>query len=220
MFCFAPCFVRLLFEDSVYFFGDINDGWIRYVVRTSDTVTTVRCCQWYVQPLHPAVSRGNESYCWHPVPQRLGHYCVSMNVSVLLCNYLKFKHNASYFQTTSCHYSSVISWLVENSWMLQIYHSSWSDTHLSDVDDIFSCSRYFIGKANGILVKFGSRDSLILTKLLTSFCMSLYGCALWSHDSCAVKHLDVCMNNCLRHIWPRNGPTSILHSVSGCSSVL
>ena len=31
-------------------------------VHTSDTVTTVRRCQWYTQPLSPAVCRWNESY--------------------------------------------------------------------------------------------------------------------------------------------------------------
>ena len=142
-----------------------------------------------------------------------------MNVSVFLTTW-KFKHNASYFQTTWQYIALSFRGLWENFWMLQIYHSSWSDTHLSDVDDIFSCSCDFIRKANGILVEFGSCDPLFLTKLLTCFRMSLYGCALWSHDSCAVKHLDICMSNCLRHICPRNGPTSILHSVSGCSSVL
>ena len=65
-------------------------------------------------------------------------------------------------------------------------------TNLSDGDDIFRCSRDFIRKANGILVKFGSCDPFVLTKLLTCFCMSFYGCALWSLDSCAIKNLDVC----------------------------
>ena len=37
-----------------------------------------------------------------------------------------------------------------------------------------------------------------LTKLHSSFCMSFYGCALWSLESGAIKHLDVCIK---RHIW-------------------
>ena len=66
--------------------------------------------------------------------------------------------------------------------------------NLLDRDDIFRCSNDFIRNANGILVKFGSCDPFVLTKLyFTSFCMSFYGCAVWSLDSCAVKHLDVCM---------------------------
>ena len=46
--------------------------------------------------------------------------------------------------------------------------------------------------------------------------MSFYGCAVWSLDSCAVKHLDVCINVC-----EVSGKchTSLLHSLSCCSSV-
>ena len=93
--------------------------------------------------------------------------------------------------------------------------------NLMDGDDIFRCSRDFVRKANGILIKFGFCDPFILTKLLTCFCLSLYGCALWSLDSRAIKHLDVSINNCLRRIWslPRNCHTSFLHAVSGCNSV-
>ena len=51
--------------------------------------------------------------------------------------------------------------------------------NLSDGDDIFRCSRDFIRKANGILVKFGSCDPFVLTKLLTCsvcpFMVVLYG---------------------------------------------
>ena len=92
--------------------------------------------------------------------------------------------------------------------------------NLTDGDDIFRCSRDFVRKANGILIKFRFCDHFILTKLLTCFCLSLYGCALWSLDS-RVKHLDVSINNCLRRIWslPRNCHTSFLHTVSGCNSV-
>ena len=42
----AAGFVWLLFEGGVYFFGksgDINDSWIRYKVRTSETVMVARC---------------------------------------------------------------------------------------------------------------------------------------------------------------------------------
>ena len=89
--------------------------------------------------------------------------------------------------------------------------------NLMDGDDIFRCSRDFVRKANGILIKFEFCDPFNLTKLLTCFCLSLYGCAVWSLDSRAIKHLDVSINNCLRCIWSllRNCHTSILHAVSG-----
>ena len=60
--------------------------------------------------------------------------------------------------------------------------------NLMDGDDIFRCSCDFVRKANGILIKFEFCDPFILTKLLTCFCLSLYGCALWSLDSRAIKH--------------------------------
>ena len=87
--------------------------------------------------------------------------------------------------------------------------------NLMDGDDIFRCSRDFVRKANGILIKFGFCEPFILTKLLTCFCLSLYGCALWSLDSRAIKHLDVSINNCLRRIWslPRNCHTSTQYLV-------
>ena len=95
--------------------------------------------------------------------------------------------------------------------LIRDIHSS--TANLSDGDDIFRCSHDFIRKANSILVKFSSCDPFVLTKLLTCFCMSFYGCALWPLDSCAVKHLDVCINVC-----EVSGKchTSLLLSVSGC----
>ena len=65
---------------------------------------------------------------------------------------------------------------------------------------IFHVGDPIIRKVNGILVKFGSCDPFVLTNPLTCFCMSYYGCVLWSLDSCAIKNLDVCISNCLRHI--------------------
>ena len=52
-------FVRLLFEGGVYFFRHQR---LLDKVRASDTVTTVRRCQWYAQPLSPAASHEKELY--------------------------------------------------------------------------------------------------------------------------------------------------------------
>ena len=52
---------------------------------------------------------------------------------------------------------------------------------LKDDSDIYRCSRDFVKKANAVLIKFGFCDCFVLTKLLITFCMSLYGCALWSY---------------------------------------
>ena len=60
--------------------------------------------------------------------------------------------------------------------------------NLLDGDDIFRRSRGFIRKANGILVKFGFCDPLVLTKLLVFVCLSMV--VLYGHfDSCAINPL-------------------------------
>ena len=68
---------------------------------------------------------------------------------------------------------------------------------LLDNADILRCSRDFCKQANGILFRFGFCDPVVQTRLLLSYCMSLYGCALWSLN-CSEIHLDVCFNKCLR----------------------
>ena len=73
-FCAATIWGRLLFEGGYYLRAATIQGqclflweacrhrqWLNKVC-TSDIVTTVRRCQWFAQPLSPAVSCGNESY--------------------------------------------------------------------------------------------------------------------------------------------------------------
>jgi len=93
--------------------------------------------------------------------------------------------------------------------------------NLMDNADILRCSRDFCKQANGILFRFGFCDPIVQTRLLLNYCMSLYGCALWSLNCNEIKHLDVCLNKCLRRIWslPANSHTGIVHCVSGCVSV-
>ena len=51
-----------------------------------------------------------------------------------------------------------------------------------------------------------------MTYLFKSYCLSLYGCVLWSLSSHALKHLQVAINKILRRIWhlPSNSHTSIV----------
>lgn len=88
--------------------------------------------------------------------------------------------------------------------------------------DIHRCQRDFIRRANGVLLRFGFCSPKVLTRLLRSYCMSFYGCALWELNSKSIKCLEVCMNKVLRRIWslPYCCHTDILHSVSGCYSIL
>ena len=87
--------------------------------------------------------------------------------------------------------------------------------------DNVRCSRDFCKQANGILFRFGFCDPVVQTTLLLNYCMSLYGCVLWSLNCSEIKHLDVCLNKRLRRIWslPPNSITGIVHCVSGCVKV-
>ena len=54
-----------------------------------------------------------------------------------------------------------------------------------------------------------------------SFCLSLYGSALWRLSSSRLRSLEVTFNNLLRKIWklPRHCHTSILHCISSLQSL-
>ena len=56
-FCAATIWGRRLFLWKVR-----RHQWWLDKARTSETVMVARRCQWYVQPLSPAVSSGNDSY--------------------------------------------------------------------------------------------------------------------------------------------------------------
>ena len=52
--------------------------------------------------------------------------------------------------------------------------------------------------------------------LVKSFCLSLYGCSLWSLSSPDLDIIQVAVNHLLRRIWklPRNSHTAICHCLS------
>ena len=56
-------------------------------------------------------------------------------------------------------------------------------------------------------------DPTVKTRLLQSYCLSLYGCALWNLSCPAIHSLEVSFNNIHRRIWrlPRNCHTRILY---------
>ena len=99
----------------------------------------------------------------------------------------------------------------------QVLHLSNSATHLghilaynlSDNLDIEQAKKDLICKTNCML------------KLLSSFCLSLYGCALWSISSPELRSLETSFNNILRRIWslPRMCHTEIFHCVAQLDSI-
>ena len=84
---------------------------------------------------------------------------------------------------------------------------------LSDSADITSKTRDMIKKANCVLFSFTGVDPVILTRLFSSFCLSLYGAALWNLSNPSLRSLEVAFNNILRKVWhlPFNCHTRILH---------
>ena len=60
-----------------------------------------------------------------------------------------------------------------------------------DRDDIFRCSRNFIRKAKGIVVKFGFCDTFVLNKLPVSVCLSMV--VLYGHFTLALLSIWMCV---------------------------
>ena len=95
-------------------------------------------------------------------------------------------------------------------------------THnLSDSEDISSITKDLCRKANCMLHLFACCDPLVKTRLFSSFCLSLYGAALWKSSDPQLKTLEVTFNNLLRKIWslPRHSHTGLLHSTAKLQSI-
>jgi len=92
---------------------------------------------------------------------------------------------------------------------------------LSDSNDILRCTQDLIKKANCMLYTFSAADAPTKTRLLQSYCLSLYGSALWNLACCELQSLEVAFNKILRRIWhlPARSHTAIVHSVAGLQSI-
>ena len=68
---------------------------------------------------------------------------------------------------------------------------------------------------------FACCDPLVKTRLFSSFCLSLYGAALWKSSDPQLKTLEVTFSNFLRKIWslPRHSHTGLLHSTAKLQSI-
>lgn len=84
--------------------------------------------------------------------------------------------------------------------------------NLSDTADILQRSHWFIKQPNDTLIRFGFCSPYYN-------CMPLYGCALWSLNSCVLKQLDVSPNRCLHHIPLLLLSCKCLHHVSGVFNI-
>jgi len=78
---------------------------------------------------------------------------------------------------------------------------------------LLTCKGDLIRKANLMLYTFSAADPVVKSRLLQSYCLSLYGSALWKLSCPAIHSIEVSFNNILRRIWhlPCNCHTRILH---------
>ena len=92
---------------------------------------------------------------------------------------------------------------------------------LSDTDDILRVQTDMYRRANCLLSTFYAANPAVKTLLFRTFCLSLYGSALWRLSSSSLRSLEVTFNNLLRKIWklPRHCHTSILHCISSLQSL-
>ena len=83
-------------------------------------------------------------------------------------------------------------------------------SNLSDEEDITAISKDMCRKANHLLHIFSCCDPSVKTYLFSSFCLSLYGAALWRVSCPQLRALEVSFNNVLRKIWslPRHSSIS------------
>ena len=93
--------------------------------------------------------------------------------------------------------------------------------NLSDNLDIIAIKKVMCKKENHMLSFLRPCDLVTKTKLMHSFCRSLYGASLWKASSLELWSLEIAYTNILRKIWrlPRHCHTFILHCIGGGSSV-
>ena len=88
--------------------------------------------------------------------------------------------------------------------------------NLSNVPDVYQKLRDMVKKANCVIASFPGVGPFILTRLLQSYCLSLYGSNLWILSCTALQNLEVAFNKILRRIWhlPNCSHTGIVHLVA------
>ena len=92
---------------------------------------------------------------------------------------------------------------------------------LNDSSDILRVVKDLNCKGNYLLCAFHAADPFVKCYLLKSFCLSLYGCSLWSLSSSSIRVIEVALNKLLRKLWnlPRNSHSSIVHCVAEIDTI-
>ena len=84
--------------------------------------------------------------------------------------------------------------------------------NLDDTPDIIRAVRDMNHKVNSIL---SAADPFVKSFLVKTYCLSLYGCLLWTLNSPSLKLIETALNKLLRKVWnlPYNSHTAFVHSV-------
>lgn len=104
----------------------------------------------------------------------------------------------------------------------EVVHLGHILTHnLSDDKDIHSKCRDMVRKAMSLFCCFPNLSPIVLTFLFRSFCLSLYGSALWFLSSRSLSALEIAFNKLLRRIWklPYNSHTRVVHCTAKLHSL-
>ena len=93
--------------------------------------------------------------------------------------------------------------------------------NLNDKQDIVRVVKDMNRKANSVLCKFSALDPFVKCYLIKTYCLSLYGCALWSLSSPSIRIAEIALNKILRKVWnlPRLSHSSVVHCTSQIPSV-
>ena len=89
-------------------------------------------------------------------------------------------------------------------------------SNLDDTADIMRTVRDMNKKANSLLCTFYFVDPQVKSFLLKFYCLSLYGCCLWTLSAPSIRVVEVALNKILRKIWrlPPRSHSAIAHCVA------
>ena len=87
--------------------------------------------------------------------------------------------------------------------------------------DIIRAAKDLNRKANFLFCVFRAADPFVKNFLFKSYCLSLYGCSLWSLSSSSIKLIEVTLNKLLDKLWcfPLISHSSIVHCVAQIDTV-
>ena len=144
--------------------------------------------------------------------------CCSFSVSHKLTFNATKTQLICYYAPSVCPITPVIYFNgIKISFMNQVIHLDHVLTDdLNDTADILRAVKDLNWKADSLLCTLKFLDPLIMTFLLKFYCLSLYGCCLWSLNTPAIRIIEITLNKVLRKIWhlPSRAHIGIVHCIA------